>query len=154
LGNLRVFGCLALVHVPKEKRKKWDPKAKRCAFIGYSTNGYVCHEIKTGKILHSRNVTFDESTFPFKTEKDPEDKLAAWYSDSSSEEENSEPEATESDESDWEDAVDQEEEEDDFEEEASEQGEQSVQFQVNEEMNALSTGRMTRSMARQQQLAT
>ena len=35
LSHLRVFGCDAYVHVPKEKRTKLDNKSKRCIFIGY-----------------------------------------------------------------------------------------------------------------------
>ena len=32
---LKVFGCDAYVHVPKEKRSKLDNKGKKCIFIGY-----------------------------------------------------------------------------------------------------------------------
>ena len=35
LSHLRVFGCDAYVHVPKEKRTKLDNKSKKCIFIGY-----------------------------------------------------------------------------------------------------------------------
>ena len=35
LSHLRVFGCVAYVHVPKEKRTKLDSKSKKCIFIGY-----------------------------------------------------------------------------------------------------------------------
>ena len=36
LSHLKVFGCLAYVHIPDELRFKLDPKAKKCVFIGYS----------------------------------------------------------------------------------------------------------------------
>jgi hypothetical protein len=36
VSHLSVFGCIAYVHVPNEKRSKPDPKAKKCIFIGYS----------------------------------------------------------------------------------------------------------------------
>jgi len=36
LKDLRVFGCLAFVHVPKEKRKKLDYRATPGIFVGYS----------------------------------------------------------------------------------------------------------------------
>ena len=33
--NLRVFGCKAFVHIPKDERSKLDVKAKPCIFLGY-----------------------------------------------------------------------------------------------------------------------
>jgi hypothetical protein len=44
VSHLIVFGCIAYVHVPDEKRSKLDPKAKKCIFIGYSLDqkGYRC----------------------------------------------------------------------------------------------------------------
>jgi transposase InsO family protein len=36
VSHLRVFSCIAYVHVPDEKRSKLDPKADTCIFIGYS----------------------------------------------------------------------------------------------------------------------
>jgi len=44
VSHLRVFGYIAYVHVPDEKRSKLDPKAKKCIFIGYSLEqkGYRC----------------------------------------------------------------------------------------------------------------
>jgi hypothetical protein len=35
LTHLKVFGCDAYVHVPKENRSKLDKKARKCIFIGY-----------------------------------------------------------------------------------------------------------------------
>ena len=35
LSHLRVFGCDAYVHVPKDKRTKLDNKSERWIFIGY-----------------------------------------------------------------------------------------------------------------------
>jgi len=35
LSHLRVFGCDAYVHVPKEKITKLDIKSEKCIFIGY-----------------------------------------------------------------------------------------------------------------------
>jgi hypothetical protein len=35
LTHLRVFGCDAYVHVPKENRSKLDKKDEKCIFIGY-----------------------------------------------------------------------------------------------------------------------
>ena len=35
LSHLRVFGCYAYVHVPKEKQTKLDSKSEKCIFIGH-----------------------------------------------------------------------------------------------------------------------
>ena len=35
VAHLRVFGCEAFMHVPKEKRSKLDNKAEKCIFVGY-----------------------------------------------------------------------------------------------------------------------
>jgi hypothetical protein len=35
--HLRVFGCEAYAHVPKDERKKLDSKARKCVFLGYGT---------------------------------------------------------------------------------------------------------------------
>jgi hypothetical protein len=37
VSHLKVFGCIAYVHVPDEKRSKLDPKVEKCIFIGYSS---------------------------------------------------------------------------------------------------------------------
>ena len=34
---LRLFGSKAFAHIPKADRKKLDPKAVRCIFVGYGT---------------------------------------------------------------------------------------------------------------------
>ena len=36
IGHLRIFGCIAYSYVPKEKRTKLDPPAKKGVFVGYS----------------------------------------------------------------------------------------------------------------------
>ena len=36
ISHLKIFGCIAYVHVPDELRSKLDPKAEKCIFIGYS----------------------------------------------------------------------------------------------------------------------
>ncbi len=36
VSHFKVFGYIAYVHVPDEKRSKLNPKAEKCIFIGYS----------------------------------------------------------------------------------------------------------------------
>ncbi|KAG2810460.1 hypothetical protein PC113_g23763 [Phytophthora cactorum] len=49
--HMRVFGCRTYILTPKEKRLKWDPKARAGLFLGYE------------EVVISRDVNFDESTF-------------------------------------------------------------------------------------------
>eukprot|EP00253_Pinus_taeda_P027949 PITA_27949 len=45
LSHLRVFGCDAYVHVPKEKRTKMDIKSEKCIFIG-EVKDVIKHEVQ------------------------------------------------------------------------------------------------------------
>ncbi len=62
VSHLRVFGCIAYVHVPNEKRSKLNPKVKKCIFIGYSSKqkGYKCFNPSIQKLQVNRDVVFDE----------------------------------------------------------------------------------------------
>lgn len=62
IKNMRVFGCRAMVHIPKEKRLKWDNKAKELIFVGYcpESKGYRLYDKKEDKIIRSRDVVFLE----------------------------------------------------------------------------------------------
>ena len=62
LQHLRVFGCDAYVHVPKENRSKMDKKAEKCIFIGYKdgVKGYKLWNPERKKIVYSRDVVFRE----------------------------------------------------------------------------------------------
>ena len=65
VSHLKVFGCDAYMHIPKEDRKKWDPKSKKCIFIGYSlhSKGYRLYDPKRKQIHESRDVIFVENEF-------------------------------------------------------------------------------------------
>ena len=69
LSHMKVFGCIAYVHVLDEMCTKLDPKAKKCVFIGYSLDqkGYRCYNPSTRDVRVSRDVVFDE--------------MASWYSE-------------------------------------------------------------------------
>lgn len=63
LSNIRIFGSEVMMQVPKEKRKKWDPKSQRMIFVGYcdNTKGYRLAEPETNRITKSRDVEFLEN---------------------------------------------------------------------------------------------
>lgn len=65
LANLKVFGCHAYVHVPQEKRSKFDARSVRCRFLEYSEHekAYRFETIETGRVLVSRDATFMEDVF-------------------------------------------------------------------------------------------
>lgn len=65
ISHLRIFGCKAMVHTPKEKRLKWDSKSTEMIFLGYceNTKGYRLLNPCTQKIIKSRNVIFLEDCF-------------------------------------------------------------------------------------------
>ncbi|BES87361.1 Hypothetical protein NTJ_00166 [Nesidiocoris tenuis] len=62
LSHLRVFGCSAWAHIPKQKRKKLDPKSERLIFFGYPEDrrGYRLLDPVTKRVTNSRDVHFVE----------------------------------------------------------------------------------------------
>jgi hypothetical protein len=60
LTHLKVIGCEAYVHVPKENKSKLDKKDEKCIFIGYKygLKGYKIWNPETKKVFHSRDVVF------------------------------------------------------------------------------------------------
>ncbi|KAI5708540.1 hypothetical protein M8J77_024816 [Diaphorina citri] len=66
LKHLRVFGCKVMVHIPKQKRSKWQSKAHERVFLGYceNTKTYRVCDMKTMNIDKSRDVVFYENVFP------------------------------------------------------------------------------------------
>ncbi|KAK4386674.1 Retrovirus-related Pol polyprotein from transposon TNT 1-94 [Sesamum angolense] len=62
--HLRVFGSICYVHIPTEKRHKLEEKTEKGIFLGYSTQskGYRIYNLKTKKLIISRDVEFDEDT--------------------------------------------------------------------------------------------
>lgn len=59
----RVFGCLAHVHVPDQKRIKLDDKSVRCVLLGVSdeSKAYRLFDPVSKKIIVSRDVVFEEN---------------------------------------------------------------------------------------------
>ena len=62
-NHLKVFGCKAYVHVPKDERSKLDVKSKPCIFVGYGQDkfGYRLYDPAAKKLIRSRDVVFMEN---------------------------------------------------------------------------------------------
>uniref|UniRef100_H3H3U4 Integrase catalytic domain-containing protein n=1 Tax=Phytophthora ramorum TaxID=164328 RepID=H3H3U4_PHYRM len=63
--HMRVFRYQTYILTPKEKRRKWDPKARAGLFLGYEevSKAYRLYDIEAGQVVISRDVNFDESAF-------------------------------------------------------------------------------------------
>lgn len=63
VSHLVIFGCLAYVHIPKEKRKKSDQKVWKGIMIGYTatTKQYRIWSCERRCVFARSAVTFDES---------------------------------------------------------------------------------------------
>uniref|UniRef100_A0A2N9F9A0 CCHC-type domain-containing protein n=1 Tax=Fagus sylvatica TaxID=28930 RepID=A0A2N9F9A0_FAGSY len=70
---IRIFGCLAYVHISGEDKSKLDPKSKKCIFLGFKkgVKGYKLWDPVAQKVVISRDVVFDKKsmTKAFKEEK-------------------------------------------------------------------------------------
>jgi transposase InsO family protein len=64
-SHLRVFGADAYVHVPKDERTKFDPKAIKCIHVGYceTQKAFRLWDPATRKVRISRDVLFNEERF-------------------------------------------------------------------------------------------
>ena len=65
ISHLRIFRCVAYVHVLKGKRQKLDPKSREMIFVGYwnLSKGWQFWDAKNRHIEISHDVKFDESRF-------------------------------------------------------------------------------------------
>ena len=72
VSHLRIFGCLAYVHVQKDQRTSLQPHYRKCIFMGYPTEfkGWVFWDPVARKEIVSNNAVFDERYFPG-TSRDP-----------------------------------------------------------------------------------
>eukprot|EP00253_Pinus_taeda_P028404 PITA_28404 len=75
VSHLRVFGCDAYVHVPKEKRTKLDSKYEKCIFIRYKDGlkGYKLWNLVTWKVVYNQDVVFREVKDVIKHEVQPKE---------------------------------------------------------------------------------
>ena len=63
---LKVFGCACYPNTRPFNKHKLQFRSTVCTFMGYNLNhkGYKCLD-SNGKLYISRDVIFDETTFPF-----------------------------------------------------------------------------------------
>ena len=73
ITNLIVFGFKVYIHVPKEKRTKFDPSRRKDVFIGYThtSKAYRIYFQGFKNIEMSRYVTFDEDWTYFISRRTP-----------------------------------------------------------------------------------
>lgn len=62
VSHIRVFGSIAMTHIPKERRLKWDKKAKKLFLVGYADNtkGYRLYDPITKTVTVARDVIIME----------------------------------------------------------------------------------------------
>lgn len=62
VSHVRIFGSKVMVHIPKEKRLKWDKKATKCILVGYPDNvkGYRVYNLDNHTITTTRDVVVIE----------------------------------------------------------------------------------------------
>ncbi|GLI61680.1 hypothetical protein VaNZ11_004116 [Volvox africanus] len=60
VSHLRVFGCTAYVHIPKEKRNKLDPVSRKGVLVGYGDAGQYRILFSDNVVSVHSDVTFDE----------------------------------------------------------------------------------------------
>jgi hypothetical protein len=71
INHVRIFGCEALAYIEKEKRTKLYYKTDKCIYIGmsprHSADTHKLLTLKTSQIIYRRNVSFNEQSFPART---------------------------------------------------------------------------------------
>ena len=68
-----IFGFTVYIHIPKEKRTKFDPFRRKGVFVGYNDTSNSCQAYFPGfkNIDINRDVNFDEDSTYFKSRRIP-----------------------------------------------------------------------------------
>lgn len=63
ISHLRIFGSNVMMHIPKEKRQKWDKKSKKTILVGYSdtVKGYRLYSPDENEVIVSRDIVIMEN---------------------------------------------------------------------------------------------
>lgn len=69
VSHLKIFGSTVMVHIPKQRRGKWNAKSEKHNFVGYDSDkkGFRCMNPKTKKLTLSRDVIFNEQSISSST---------------------------------------------------------------------------------------
>jgi hypothetical protein len=83
-AHLRVFGCACYLNTSPTVPHKLAPRSYRCVFLGYSSEhkAYQCLDLSTNRLLVSRHVVFNKSSFPFASSSTPPEDLDSLFSSS------------------------------------------------------------------------
>ncbi|KAH9718013.1 retrovirus-related pol polyprotein from transposon RE1 [Citrus sinensis] len=66
-AHFRSFGCLCYAHYIPRDKNKFNPRSRRCVFVGYphGNKGWRVFDLETNEFFVSRDVVFFEDTFPY-----------------------------------------------------------------------------------------
>lgn len=64
---LHPFGCLVWYKVPEQRRRKLDEKGRASILLSYlpNANGYILWDLNSESSIKSRDVLFDDHSFPY-----------------------------------------------------------------------------------------
>ena len=71
--HLRVFGCACYPNLSSTAAHKLAPRSTLCVFLGDSAHhkGYRCLDLQSNRVIISRHVVFDETSFRFSRQSVP-----------------------------------------------------------------------------------